>query len=212
MLHTQTLSSKTLELLKSLQSRDYLTGFHLAGGTALALYYGHRKSIALALFTNKGFDTHRVLENLHQHYAFQLYHTAPNTLKGNIQDVNVDLIAHRYPYLENPVEADGVSLASDKDILAMKLNAISVSGERVKDFVDVWFALKKHSLKEMIGFYKQKYGQESAAHVLKSLTFFDDVDLAGWPVLLKEQYLSWDRLKKDIENEVLAYTNVHDKT
>ena len=31
MLHTQTLSSKTLELLKSLQSRDYLKDFHLVG-------------------------------------------------------------------------------------------------------------------------------------------------------------------------------------
>ncbi len=212
MLHTQTLSAKTLELLKSLQSRDYLEDFQLVGDTGLALYYGHRKSIDLDLFTNKGFDTHHVLENLHQHYAYQLYHTAPNTLKGNIQGVNVDLIAHRYPYLENPVEADGVSLASDKDILAMKLNAISVSGERVKDFVDVWFALEKYTLKEMIDFYKQKYGQESAAHVLKSLTFFDDVDLAGWPVLLKSQNVSWSRLKTDIENEVLTYTNVHDKT
>jgi len=50
-----------LELLKSLRSQDYLKGFHLVGGTALALYYGHRKSIYLHFFTNKGFNTNLLL-------------------------------------------------------------------------------------------------------------------------------------------------------
>ena len=51
-----------MELLKSLQSQYYLKDFHLVDGTALALYYyGHRKSIDLDLFTNKGFDTNLLL-------------------------------------------------------------------------------------------------------------------------------------------------------
>ena len=62
MLQTHTVGKKTLDLLMSLQSRDYLKNFHLAGGTALALYYGHRKSIDIDLFTNRAFDTEQLLE------------------------------------------------------------------------------------------------------------------------------------------------------
>jgi len=50
MLQTQTIDPATLELIKSLQSRDYLKGFNLVGGTALALYLGHRRSIDIDLF------------------------------------------------------------------------------------------------------------------------------------------------------------------
>ena len=53
MLQTQTLEPPTLELLKSLQKKEYLKGFSLAGGTALSLYYDHRKSIGLGLFSDK---------------------------------------------------------------------------------------------------------------------------------------------------------------
>ncbi|MEQ9405271.1 MAG: hypothetical protein RIM99_16910 [Cyclobacteriaceae bacterium] len=45
MLQTETVEQSTLALLMKLQAMPELAGFHLAGGTALALHYGHRKSI-----------------------------------------------------------------------------------------------------------------------------------------------------------------------
>ncbi len=51
MLHKSTVDESTLELLKQLQQKDYLKGFHLVGGTALALKMGHRKSVDLDLFS-----------------------------------------------------------------------------------------------------------------------------------------------------------------
>jgi hypothetical protein len=45
MLFKTAVEPATLELLKSLQSRDYLRGFNLVGDTAFALDIGHRKSI-----------------------------------------------------------------------------------------------------------------------------------------------------------------------
>ena len=48
MLYTETVEKSTLELIISLQSKTYLNQFHLAGGTALALYLGHRKSVDIA--------------------------------------------------------------------------------------------------------------------------------------------------------------------
>ncbi len=209
MLQTHTIATKTLDLLKSLQSRDYLQDFHLAGGTALALYYGHRQSIDIDLFANHPFDAEMLLENLQQDYVFKIYYTSSNTLKGNIHYINVDILAHRYPYIENPKVVNGITLLSDKDIIAMKLNAISLSGQRSKDFIDIWFALDQYFLKEMLGFYLQKYHQETYSHILKSLTYFDDVDLTDWPVLLKEKSLTWSTVKKDLEKEVLKHIQEH---
>ena len=42
MLYTQTVAPRTLELLKKLEAEPSLAAFNLAGGTALALYLGHR--------------------------------------------------------------------------------------------------------------------------------------------------------------------------
>ena len=44
MLHTQTVAPQTLGLLKRLEAEPLLAAFNLAGGTALALYLGHRVS------------------------------------------------------------------------------------------------------------------------------------------------------------------------
>lgn len=45
MLHTETVKGTTLELLRKLEAESIMSGFNLAGGTALALYLGHRMSV-----------------------------------------------------------------------------------------------------------------------------------------------------------------------
>ncbi len=64
MLHKETVNPGTLELLIHLQKKNYLKGFYLVGGTALALQIGHRKSIDIDLFSDFEFDTLQILENL----------------------------------------------------------------------------------------------------------------------------------------------------
>lgn len=205
MLQTQTLETATLELLKSLQAKDYLSGFNLAGGTALSLFFGHRKSIDLDLFTNHHFDAGQLLENLQQDYPIQLFFTSASTIKGSIDQVNVDFIAHRYPNVKPPIKSQGLTIFSEEDILAMKLNAISVSGQRSKDFVDIYFALKHFSLRKILGFYQNKYKQHDSTHVIKSLVYFDDVDLTDWPIMLKQPNLNWTTVKNVIEKTVLDF-------
>lgn len=201
MLHQEAVAAPTLELLKSLQARTYLKDFHLVGGTALALYYGHRKSIDLDLFTNAGFETAYLQEQLINEFSYQLSFSAKHTLKGNIHGINVDLLTHAYPYLEKPHVYDQISLLSEQDIIAMKLNAISISGQRSKDFIDIYYALRRFSLQEMLSFYKQKYKQYNTSFVLKSLIYFEDVDLADWPVLLEDKNLKWNTVKHLLKKE-----------
>ena len=60
MLYTQTVAPRTLELLKKLEAEPSLAAFNLAGGTALALYLGHRKSVDLDLFSPQSFDAKKL--------------------------------------------------------------------------------------------------------------------------------------------------------
>ncbi|GAI81086.1 unnamed protein product, partial [marine sediment metagenome] len=180
MLHQGAIETSTLELIKKLHSKEYLQGFYLVGGTALALKMGYRKSVDIDLFSNFNFDSSQMLENIHQDFPFQLYYSAPNTLKGSIDDVKVDILAHRYKYIEEQQILKGIFLLSIQDIIAMKLNAIITSGQRSKDFIDIYYLLNDFDLAGMLSFYKNKYNQQNETIVLKSLIYFDDVDLSDW--------------------------------
>ena len=205
MLYKETVESTTLELLNSLQSQPYLKGFYLVGGTALALRIGHRRSVDLDLFSNFSFDVVQLLENLTADYNFNLFFSANNTIKGSIDNVKVDFISHRYPFISEPVVEEEIEMLSFQDIIAMKLNAISANGQRVKDFIDIFYLIRSFSIEQMIGFYKKKYTNYNEVSVLKSLVYFDDIDFNDWPEITAEPNLKWHVVKNELEKSVKKY-------
>ena len=88
----------------------------------------------------------------------------------------------------------------------MKLNAVSVSGQRSKDFIDLYYLSGLYGIDEMLAFYQKKYSQDNDSFILKSLVYFDEVDLSDWPVLIKDPSLKWDTVKKHLTTLVLKYT------
>lgn len=197
---------QTLELIKELQAKEYLKEFFLVGGTALALHLNHRQSVDIDLFSNTAFDTADLLEKVQQDFNYQISLTATNTLKGSINSIKVDLIAHRYPYLNKPATVSGIQTLSLPDITAMKVNAIVTSGQRSKDFIDVYYLTDLFSVESMVSFYKTKYSQDNDTFLLKSLIYFDEVDLSDWPLLIKDRSLKWSTVKKRLSSLVLEYT------
>lgn len=193
MLQTTTVEKQTLELLKQLQSQSELSNFYLAGGTALALYLGHRKSIDLDLFTPYPFDTTRLEHSLVTKFGFQGDYSEQNTLKGRIDDVKIDCITHPYPLLQNPLEEEGIRLYSQPDIIAMKLSAIADNGSRLKDFIDIAYLSTRYSFQEMLGFYVQMFPTSSPLRPLKGITYFDDIDHEETVVMLESTY-SWQKI------------------
>jgi hypothetical protein len=74
-----------------------------------------------------------------------------------------------------------------EDFAAMKLNAISNSGKRLKDFINVYYLLEHFSMDEMITFYTTKYPNFNPLIALRSVNCFDDIDPAIDPPKLKEK-------------------------
>jgi hypothetical protein len=207
MLFKNTVEKSTLEILEILQGNPMLKDFHLAGGTALALQIGHRKSIDLDMFTLHDFDVNTMLEFLEQKFDFYSDYTSTNTIKGSIDSVKIDFIAHKYQHVESIIETEGVRLYSIPDIAAMKLNAIAGNGTRSKDFVDVYFMLKIYKPEQLLNFYKTKYRQRNVLHILKSLVYFDDINTSDWPVMVLEKDLKLSDVKIEISDAVKKYSD-----
>ncbi|HEY5463185.1 MAG TPA: nucleotidyl transferase AbiEii/AbiGii toxin family protein [Hanamia sp.] len=187
-----------MELLKELMQDVKLNNFFLVGGTALALLIGHRKSIDLDLFSFNPFDESKMLTYLESTKGMLLNYQEKNTLKGQINNVQVDLIMHAYPLVKDLVVMEGIRLASLDDIAAMKLNAITGNGTRVKDFIDIAFLSSFLSLDQMLDAYEKKYQTRNTVIVLKSLDFFQDINHLE-PVMLTAGNYSWKPIEKRLK-------------
>jgi len=211
MLYTETVETGTLELLKKLMQDKALSEFLLAGGTNLALRLGHRKSIDLDLFSYQHFDSIALAEHLTKNYNFEKADVRDeDTVKGFIDDIKVDIIAHIYPIIDEPFIVDNtIRLYSIKDIVAMKLVAISDNGKRLKDFIDIAFLSTQMSFNQMIECYAQKYKHASTLHAARGLAFFDDIDFDTSIDLINGKF-DWKKIEKRILQMIKYETKIFD--
>lgn len=199
MLHTEAVTPETLGLIRRLQADETFFQFRLVGGTALAMLMGHRISVDIDLFSPDAFEPEILLIHLEKNYGFQMQFSHKNTLKGIIEGVFVDILTHPYRFIRPELKLENVRMASPEDIAAMKVNAITGDGTRVKDFIDLYFLLNHFSLSEILGFYKEKYDQRNDFHALKSICFFEDTDFKAWPRILTEKNLTPVKLRHSLE-------------
>ena len=167
----------------------------LAGGTALALQYGHRSSVDLDFFGDVQATTEELSQCLGQLGKVTLFGQGKMIKGFALDDVRIDIVNYAYPWLEEAVIEDGLRLASPADIAAMKVYAIENRGSR-KDFIDMYFLLKHYSLDEVLLFYRRKYPEHSEFVALRSQTYFDDAESFAMP----KRYVdfNWEELKRSI--------------
>jgi len=198
MLQTQTIRPELLELLKKIMSSELFKNFNLVGGTSLALQIGHRFSIDIDMFGNSEIDEFEFIEELSNFGTVVVLKKSKNIIILSIDGIKVDFVNYKYPLLEELIIEENIRLVSDKDIAAMKLNAIAGRGSR-KDFIDLYFLLKKYSLEELLDFYKKKYLDGSEFMVLKSLTYFEDAENEEIPIMFEP--IDWEKIKQVIITE-----------
>ncbi len=203
MLSIQTIHPNTLELLKQLASQPELAQTRLVGGTALALQYGHRQSIDLDFFGALPEDKEELVDMTRRVGNVLVTNRTKMIVQTVINQVKVDFVDYsRYAWIDEPIQGNGFVLASDKDIAAMKVNAIIGRGTR-KDFIDLFVLLQHYSLSEIMEFYKQKYPEFSEYRALLSMTYFEDAEMQDIP----KMFIStpWDEMKSTIIQAIKAY-------
>jgi hypothetical protein len=158
---------------------------YLAGGTAIALYFGHRLSIDLDLFTPVSFDSlelSNIISNrLKSDFKVTQTNITEKTLVINLNDTGFSLFTYPYPLLNDLVTMEAISIpvASQLDLSLMKLVAINQRGT-CKDFIDLKTLIEanNYTFIELAHglFAKYNIGKEMEIQLKKSLVYFDDAE------------------------------------
>ncbi|MFN3532383.1 MAG: nucleotidyl transferase AbiEii/AbiGii toxin family protein [Candidatus Brocadia sp.] len=110
---------------------------YIAGGTAVAIYWNHRVSVDIDLFTDKEFYRGPIISSIGQKYVTTVTNPSEkNTLIAMVANIRFSLFNYPYPLLKPLVNKPecNIKLASPEDIAAMKGVAITQRGS-AKDFV-----------------------------------------------------------------------------
>lgn len=200
----------TLAILRSLMMLDSLKEFFLVGGTALALQLGHRVSVDLDLFTRNEFFCDDIILELQDKFHYTIIRKQEkNLMMLYLSDlsfpehsVKVDFLRYPSEIIDKVIMIDNLRILSIKDIIPMKLSAISGRGAK-KDFYDIYHLLDAFSIREMMDFFSQKFPNTTHFQVLKSLLYFVDAEKDLDPISLKNVY--WEDIKSTIITQVNAY-------
>jgi hypothetical protein len=202
--HPEALSAAQAKVLRQLGPVATEQAFYLAGGTALAGYLGHRRSVDLDWFSSDRMeDALRLAQALgNVGVPFVVTQIAQGTLHGTVSRVRASFLEYRYPLLAPPTTwmEFACSLASLDDIACMKLSAVAQRGAK-KDFIDLYaLGLEHRPLHEMLQLYQRKYGIADIAHLLYALAYFDEADRERMPRMLWP--VGWRHIKAIIRQWV----------
>lgn len=165
------LTAAQRRVIEAVSLDDNLKKFYLSGGTALAAYHlHHRISDDLDFFSFDIADT----TYLHD-FANRLQHSLNATSMHSqrmydrnlfffiLQKEELKIEFTKYPFkqLEKPLKKDGILIDSLRDIAANKLMAL-LDRFDPKDFVDLYFLLKKFTLRRIQRDAEKKFGTKIA--------------------------------------------------
>lgn len=132
MLYKEAANANTWRVLEKLMELDFLSDFHLCGGTSLALLYGHRLSVDIDLFTAKSFDKTTLDMNLRDHFeeVNEVFTEVKIFYFTYLDKVKSDFVYSKPEVISDFVNKDGIRMWGLPDIMAMKLNAIYGRGSK----------------------------------------------------------------------------------
>ena len=203
---TKTLLPDTLRAIQLISGFPEIKKAYLAGGTALALYIGHRISVDLDFFTHEAFNETETSTKLATLPEFVQDGTVKWTVWGKIGETKFSLFYYKYPLLKETLPFKGIQLASLVDIAAMKIHAIEDRGTR-RDFVDVYFLSKVYTLEDMLSFYQKKYSvlEDHLYSILRSLDYFEDAEAESDMPKMKTS-VNWEEVKEYFQKETRRLT------
>ena len=204
--HFKTIPPHTKKALDFLSLQNWLkqSDWYLAGGTALALSAGHRKSLDLDFFnTQKNIDNNELLSNFLENKNWDTNLNKKNTIYGELLGAKVSFIA--YPFFvpkQNYLRYGSINVLAPKDVAVMKIIAISQRG-RKRDFFDLyWCVHNVEPLENIILKLKEQYPSVAHGyhHILKSLVYFEDADADLDPEIYFK--VTWKEVKRFFTKEI----------
>jgi hypothetical protein len=194
----ETITPTIRELLAWIGRQPFATRFYLAGGTALALRMGHRRSADLDFFseTDEIHDrSRREMIRVFSARHAQVIENVDGNLLMLVDGLHIGFFSYGYPLLEAVQVVENINLASLLDIGLMKLDAVIGRGSR-KDFYDLYVIASQVPLPDLLRAGERKYPQvrDFPLMALEGLLQFDNADRDLQPEMLAD--LSWDNVRR----------------
>ncbi|GAB4443749.1 MAG: nucleotidyl transferase AbiEii/AbiGii toxin family protein [Anaerolineae bacterium] len=196
--HWQTVTPAIRDLLRFIGQQSFAARFYLAGGTALALRLGHRRSVDLDFFSASDEVTRasrqEILDGLSS-YAPQAIEAVDGNLLLEVSGLHIGFFGYGYQLLEPTDHVEQVALASVVDIGLMKLDALISRGSR-KDFYDLYFIAQQVSIPSLLAMAETKYpyARDFPLMAVEGLVFFDNADRDFQPVMLVD--VAWEEVRQ----------------
>lgn len=197
-LYKEILTKKQIELFPLI--KEFGKEFILVGGTATALYMGHRSSIDFDLFSCKDFDGREIRRKVLRHAKVdRTYIDEPGEYTVMANKVKITFLS--YPYkIKAGTQLDKIIKLPDLlTLAAMKAFAL---GRRAKwkDYVDLYFILKDYfPINEISQKAKQIFENEFNERVFReALVYFKDVDYSERIIYMKNFETSDEIIKKKL--------------
>ena len=217
-LYYDTVSAPLLSILRKLMASEVFKDFRLVGGTALALQRGHRRSVDIDLFTDldyadmpiakmrdyleKEFPIHKGTESMDM--PSNGYHIFLS--EGQEPPIKVDFF-YTEPFSFPAIEEDGLRIADQREIAAMKLGVIGNQIYRQKDYWDIHDLLEDYSLLEMIQWALQRDPYSfTKDDIIKGLQQVDQVQESPTRIVSLKPLSYWELKVLDLMEEVKAIT------
>ncbi len=191
------------ELLAWVGRQMFARRFYLAGGTALALRMGHRRSVDLDFFSETDeihASTRRELIRSFSAHHTQVVENVDGDLLLLVNGLHVGFYSYGYPLLEPAQAVANVGLASLLDLGLMKLDAIIGRGSR-KDFYDLYIISQQITLPDLLSAGERKYAQvrDFPLMAIEGLLQFDNADRDHPPEMLTD--LPWSDVRRYFEQQ-----------
>lgn len=206
---TDIIPRATKKALEFFSHQEWLkeSKWYLAGGTALALFAGHRISLDLDFFLpQKEFNLEQLIAKLPKD-VWTTDIVREGTVYGRLFGVKVSFIAYSFFIpKENLCSFGAIQILDPRDIVVMKVIAISQRG-RKRDFVDFyWYCKNKESLADILRRLPAQYPTvaHDYHHILKSFMYFADAEEDPMPKIFFDA--TWSEIKKYFQKEVPRIT------
>ena len=193
------------EVFKQLE--HFSSHFVLAGGTAIMLQIGHRKSYDFDCFSEKPIpkNTDKMAYDIFGRNITIRYQVRDQITLVTPTNVEITYVCHPYKPLRKIIQTESIPLFHLDDLAANKAMTIGKRGTW-RDYVDLFFLLRKklYSISTLIDLAEKKFaGMFSEKLFLGQLTYFGDLDIATI-VFIKESYKEKE-IKAFLEKQVEEY-------
>jgi hypothetical protein len=157
---------------------QYRGGFYLAGGTAIAMHIGHRRSGNFDLYTYTRLDRPDIRTRLAQMpYKLHIILNDAELFRCKMNEVNIAFFSYPYP-VEHPIEwSNIISMPSLLSLAAMKAYALDRESKWA-DYVDLYFIITRfYSIKEIVNEARKMFMSQFSERLFREqLCFHKDID------------------------------------